>query len=71
MVANNIKEVSQKYNGFATRYGGDEFCLIIRDDIDINVIEHEIKQSLIKIYNIIGNKDMKLSLSIGSFKATY
>ena len=62
-VANKIKDFCCKHNGFCARYGGDEFCIILKSNKDnyddlLNSMQNEFK-------DIKTNKCKNISLSIG------
>ena len=64
-----LNRITSSYNGFLSRYGGDEFLIALRIDKnkDIKSIYVEINEAITK-ENVIRNRDYNISLSIGFAK---
>lgn len=62
-----LADISAMYDGYAFRYGGDEFCLIFSDlkykDVVIEELKRKLKETVIKIEE----KRVTIDLSIGVF----
>jgi len=66
-VGHVLADISAMYDGYAFRYGGDEFCLIFSDlkykDVVIEELKRKLKETVIKIEE----QRVTIDLSIGVF----
>lgn len=67
-VSQVLKEVTNKYEGFLFRYGGDEFCLIFTQTEYVDCIIDELHESVRKSDFKIENETVSLGLSIGKYE---
>lgn len=63
-VAHVLKQLTEQYRGYTFRYGGDEFCIIITEEVEINSILKELNTS-IKSLEISRYDGQELTISIG------
>ena len=70
ILANSIKETTDKFHGFAARYGGDEFIIAVKPAKN----DYDEKEVIDKVNNLVdlkcnlANKPYKLSITAGFVK---
>lgn len=61
-----LKEFVTTYDGYAFRYGGDEFCLIFYDPISLSGLIENIKLATSNMFILKDDKKIDITLTIGS-----
>lgn len=62
-----LNGISDQYEGYAFRYGGDEFCLILSEIQDKDAVVEEITRKIKAIKIEVGSQSVSVELSIGIF----
>lgn len=63
-----LRATAEAAGGFAFRYGGDEFCILLTGTLDIQEFIQELEKKVAKRVLLIDQKEVVISLSIGKWQ---